>query len=345
MNNIISIIIAILVFGVIICIHEWGHFTVARKCNVKVKEFSFGMGPRLFKKKKGEVTYSFRAFLIGGYVDMEGENESSDDERALNKKTVWQRMAIIVAGAIMNLLLGFVLVLVLTIASKSIISTRIEGFRDFATSNSALMAGDKIVKVNGSSVSTDMDFSYKLATDSDSVYDFVVIRDGKKIALNDVKVTLSQTEGYDFYVSNIKKNPLTVLGYSFKKSVSIGKIVWMSLGDLIKGTFSVKDMSGPVGIVTEIGNVVNPDNQPDFNLGEAILKLVYMMALITINVGLFNLLPFPALDGGRLVFLIVEAIRGKAINPEYENRIHYVGLALLMLLMVFVTFNDIVKLI
>lgn len=340
--TIISILIAIVVFGIIICIHEWGHFSVAKKCDVKINEFSFGMGPCIFKRKKGEVQYSIRAFPIGGFVSMEGEDESSDDDRAFNKKTVWQRIAIVVAGAVMNLILGFFLVVIFTIASKNIISTQIAGFTDNSISASVLQVGDKIIKVNGARVFSDIDFSYKLATDKDSTYDFVVKRDGKKVELDNV--TVSKSDGYDFKVKTVDKNPLTILQYSFRKSLSIGKVVWMSIGDLINGTFSVKEMSGPVGIVTVIGDTVNPAKQPNFNLGESVLNLIYLMALITINVGIFNLLPLPALDGGRIIFLLIELIRGKPIKPEHEGMVHFVGIALLMVLMIFVTFNDITRL-
>jgi regulator of sigma E protease len=344
-----SIIIAILIFGLIIAIHELGHFLVAKACNVKVNEFAIGMGPAIWKKTKGETKYALRLFPIGGFCAMEGEDESSDDERALNKKPVWQRILICVAGAVMNLILGLVVVLIMVSMSRDLLSTRVGGFHDNATSSeTGLQIGDKIVKVNGMRIFTTTDLSYKLMTDDDGIYEMQVIRDGKKVNLSGVKLVRDNvadgkgTIHVDFLVQTDNKNFFTVISHTFKNSYSTARMIWISLGDLIKGKYGINDMSGPVGIVTVIGDAMDSSVSKTFY--DMMQNLLYLVALITINVGLFNLLPLPALDGGRIVFLIIEAIRGKPIKPEHEGIVHFVGLALLMVLMVIVTFNDIVKL-
>jgi len=345
-----SVIIAILVFGVIIAIHELGHFLVAKACDVKINGFSIGMGPAIFKKKKGETLYALRLFPIGGFVSMEGEDESSSDERALNRKKVSQRIAITVAGAVMNIILGFIVVLIITSMGKSVISTKIAGFyENSVSSQSGLQVDDKIVSVNGMSILSEMDLSYKLQNDKDGIYQMTVVRNGEKVKLNDVK--LSQTvdkDGkssvhLDFYVHGYKKNVGNVFAYSAKKTVSIGRLVWITLGDLVKGRYKLNDLSGPVGIVDAIGQTIEPDTSVSFS--DTMQNLLTLIAFITINVGIFNLLPLPALDGGRIVFLVIEGIRGKPVKPEHEGMVHFIGIALLMLLMLLVSFNDILKLI
>lgn len=344
-----SILIAILVFGLIIAIHELGHFLVAKACDVKINQFAIGMGPAILKKQKGETLYALRLFPIGGYVAMEGEDESSDDGRALNKKKVSQRIAITVAGAVMNILLGLIVVLIITIMSSDIVSTEIDRFEaNSISSQTGLQVNDKIVKVNGMSIFTDMDLSYKLQSDKDGIYDMQVIRDGKKVNLDNVKFNQEVGENgktnisIDFYVKATDKNIGSVVTYSFKKTASIGRLIWITLGDLVTGKYKLNDLSGPVGIVDAIGKTMEPSVSVDFSA--MVQNLLMLVAFITINVGIFNLLPLPALDGGRIIFLIIEAIRGKPVKPEHEGVVHFIGLALLLSLMVVVSFNDIIKL-
>ncbi len=345
-----SIIIAILIFGLIIAIHELGHFLVAKACNVKVNEFSIGMGPVILKKKKKETQYSWRLFPIGGFCSMEGEDESSDDSRALCKKPVYQRILICVAGAVMNIILGLVIVLIMVSTSENLLIPKISGFAKNASSHeTGLNVGDKIVKVNGMRILTINDLSYCFTTDKDGIFDMVVVRDGKKINLSGV--TLLKDKGQngkgkihiDFAVTKDKKNVGAVLSHTFKDTISTAKTIWISLGDLIKGKYGLNDMSGPVGIVSVIGDSMKPPNSANF--AEMMQNLLYLASFITINVGIFNLLPLPALDGGRIMFLIIEGVRGKPVKPEHEGMVHFIGLALLMVLMVIVTFNDIIKLI
>jgi len=345
-----SIIIAILVFGIIIAIHELGHFLVAKSCDVKINGFSLGMGPAILKKQKGETLYALRLFPIGGFVAMEGEDDSSDDERALSKKKVSQRIAITVAGAVMNVILGLIVVVILTLMSKYIVSNEVGQFADNSLSaQTGLQLGDKIVNINGMSIFTEMDWSYKLQSDEDGIYDMQVIRNGEKVNLENVQLQTTVGEDgklsihRDFKVKGYKKNIGNVVTYSFKKTASIGRLVWLTLGDLVTGKYKFNDLSGPVGIVGAIGTTMQPDVSTNYY--EMVQNLLMLVAFITINVGIFNLLPLPALDGGRIVFLVIEAVRGKPVKPEHEGMVHFVGLALLMILMIAVSFNDIFKLI
>ncbi len=352
-----SIVIAVLVFSVIIVLHELGHFAAARACGVKVNEFAFGMGPKLVSKQIGETVYSIRCFPIGGFCAMEGEDEQSESKTAFCSKKVWQRMIIIAAGPIMNLVLGFVLIVILTIIGGSITSTQISWFEQnekgeiiARTHETGLEIGDKIIEMNGMKIWTDMDISYQLTSDKDGIFDIKVIRDGKKVNLNGVEfakdtVNDKSTVHIDFKVSPIKLNPLTVTSYSARSTASYARLIWISLSDLVSGKYKINDLSGPVGIVGAIDDVVGSQTgQPKINWAELWSNLLSMAAFLSINVGIFNLLPIPALDGGRLAFLVVEGIRRKPINREVEGYIHFVGLALFMLLMVVITISDVKKL-
>lgn len=347
MSTVISIIAALLIFSIIIMVHELGHFVAAKKCDVKVNEFAIGMGPAIFKKKKGETTYAVRLFPIGGYCMMEGEDETSSDERAFSKKKVSRRLIITLAGATMNLVLGFVAMLIVCCISDGLSSNTISKFYDnAATEQSGLMIGDEILSVNGVRTFVDSDIVYQFQIAKENSFDMVVEREGKKVELNDVKLSsYTDKDGkdsiyVDFYVKPIKKNPLTVLEYSFKKTVSVGRMIWMTLIDMLTGHVRINDLSGPVGIVDTIGTVIQSSGVDILKTVENILTLV---VFISVNVGIFNLLPFPALDGARAVFLIIEAIRRKPIKREYEGMVHFIGLAILMILMVVVSFNDISK--
>lgn len=336
-----QVIIAIIVFGVIIAIHEFGHFAVAKLCNIRVNEFAIGMGPALIKRRKGETLYAVRAIPIGGYVKMEGEDESSDDDRAFNNKPVYQRILVVVAGAVMNLLLGFIIILIATLMSKGISTTVIANFNENATSQeSGLQVDDKILKINGRRVFVDADIVFELLNDEDGITQMVVERSGEKIQLNDVKFDIEKNEdgtqsiNFDFMVYGQEKTFTNVMKFTANKTVSTARIIWITLTDLIKGKYGINDLSGPIGVVDAIGQASSM----------GLVELLALASFITINVGIFNLLPIPALDGGRIVFLIIEGIRRKPIKPEYEGYVHFIGLALLLILMLVVSVSDIVKL-
>ena len=361
--SISGIIIAIIVFGVIVIIHEFGHFFVAKLCGIKVEKFAVGMGPVLLKKQIGETEYSLRLFPIGGFCAMEGEDENSSDTRAFNNKSIPKRFAVLVAGATMNPILGLILLIVTTSMTDKIPTCTIKCFRsDTACSQqSGLQVGDTIVSINGMRILTDTDISYKIGNTESNDFTVVVKRDGQKVTLNNVKFYYSykyyvDTEKneyvyvdddysgseelktaesrFDFYVEADDKNFITILGYSFKDAVSIGRLIWISLIDLVSGKYGVEDLSGPVGVISAIGEAST--------LG--IGSLLTLVTFLTINIGIFNLLPLPALDGGRIFFLIIEAIRKKPIPREKEGLIHAIGLVLFFGLMLIVTYQDITKL-
>ena len=326
-------------------IHECGHFMMAKLFKVRVNEFSLGMGPCLFKKQKGETQYSVRLFPIGGYVAMEGEDGESEDAGAFNKKPVWQKILVVIAGALMNLILGLLLLIILLSCCTDLIGTNtIKEFQPNAVSEQyGLQAGDKFVKIDGHRVWSEQDLTFLLSRSTDGVFDFVVERDGQKVQLDNVKFDTEVMEGitlirYDFVIIGEPPRFLNVLKNSFTQSASIVRMVWLSLGDLITGRFGMSQLAGPVGTVNIVADIAT-DAANTKNLE----TLLTIMAFITINVGVANLLPLPALDGGRLLFLIIEGIRRKPVNPKYEGYVHTAGLVLLMLLMLVVTINDIIR--
>lgn len=345
-----GIVFAILIFEVIIVIHELGHFIAAKSNGVKVNEFAIGMGPAIFKKKKGETLYALRIFPIGGYCAMEGEDDSSDDSRALCKKPVWRRIIIVVAGVVMNLVLGLVILIISTATGGDITSRTVSKFEENASSQaSGLQAGDKIVRVNGMHIFTAMDMSYQFQNDKDGVYDMTVVRDGKKVDLKDISLAADDGKTHiDFFVYPQKRTFGSVISESSRMLVTDARLIYISLIDMVRGKYSIRDLSGPVGIVDSIDTVI--DNQTDKSTGKIdwaslVQTLMSLSAFITINLGIFNLLPLPALDGGRLIFLIIEGIRRKPVKPEHEGLVHAIGFAALIVLMLVITVSDVMKMI
>lgn len=341
------ILFALLFFGVIIMIHECGHFACAKLFKVKVNEFSLGMGPALFKRKKGDTLYAVRLFPIGGYVAMEGEDDASEDDRAFNKKPVWQKMIIVVAGALMNLILGFILMVLLLTTSTDLIGTNTikEFYPDAVSSQYGLQAGDRFVEIDGHHVWSELDLSFLMSRSQDGVFDFVVERDGEKVTLNDVHFATEQQNGitliqYDFIIIGEQPGFLNIVKNAFTQSASIVRMVWLSVFDLVTGRYGMSELAGPVGTVDIIADVTAQAVSSG-----SLTNLLTIMAFITINVGVANLLPLPALDGGRFLFLAIEAVRRKPVNPKYEGYVHAAGLVLLLLLMVVVTYNDIARIV
>ena len=332
-----TILITILIFAVIIFIHECGHFAAAKLCKVRVNEFALGMGPTLFHFGKGETRYALRLFPIGGFVSMEGEDGGSGDPRAFCNQKVWKRILIVCAGAFMNLVLGFIVVLLTTIPSDRLPSMTVAQFYENASTEAAgLQAGDEILRVNGRSIWVDSDLIYTLSTDEDGVVDMVVRRDGEKVELSDVAFTTQDGNlVIDFTVQGVPANLPNVLSYSFRKTASIGRLVWIAVGQLITGQSSINELSGPIGTAQAIGQAASA----------GLSTVMYLFAFITINVGIFNILPLPALDGGRLIFLLFELITRRRIKPEHEAYVHFAGFVLLILLIIFVSYHDIVNLI
>lgn len=340
------ILIAILFFGLIIFIHEFGHFITAKLSKVRVNEFAIGMGPTIFKHQGKETTYALRLFPIGGFVSMEGEDEECESESSFNKKPIWKRMIIVAAGAVMNLLLGLV-ILGIYLSMQPVLTTNIvDGFRENATSSkTGLQIGDEIVSINGMSVLTTYDISVGMMRDKDGLIDFVVKRDGKNIRLENVQFTTGEIEGHkitvhDFYVKPMNKTFFSVVGESVKYSLSVARIVWLSLFDIITGQYGFNELSGPVGTVAIVGESASNG----FQSWDGFMDMLMLMAFVTINIGVFNLLPIPALDGGRLFFLLIELVRNKPLNRKYEGMVNAAGLFILLGFVALVTFSDIVKL-
>lgn len=337
-----SIIVSVLVFSVVIMIHELGHFIMAKTSGIRVNEFSIGMGPQLFGKTVGETEYSVRALPIGGYVAMEGEDEESDVEGAFNSVPVQNRIGVVVAGAVMNMILGFLVLLFLTSRQSAITSRTVSSFYEGAmTQQTGLMVGDEIVAINGRKCYIANDVIYEFARTQNGVADFTVIRDGKKVELNDVtfETYIDEETGLkqmviDFTVLPVEKTIPNMLKEAANWTISIARMVFLSLVDLVTGNVAINQMSGPVGIVSTISDAVS------YGL-ESVLMI---LAMITINLGVFNLLPFPALDGGRLVFLLIELVRGKPVDQKYEMWVNATGMVILLAFMAFVTFSDITRL-
>ena len=381
--TILRIVGALLALNLLVMIHEFGHFIVAKLMKVKVNEFAIGMGPRLLKWGKGETTYSLRALPIGGFCAMEGEDEGAptpaalggnadradecaeiDESRSFAKKKVWQRVLIVVAGAVMNLVLGFILLLAYNgllqephpqygkvLFATTTISSVSEESLPYQT---GLRAGDTIVEVNGRRILMYTDLSMEMQNNTDGVLQMVVRRqvDGKvqNVRLDAVAFqvqkdaeTGQQYLKRDFYVLGVERTFWNTITYSAKQEVSVATMIWRTLIDLVQGDYGINDLSGPVGTVDVLADVVG-DTVSGENPLIAWQNLVFIMIVITINLGVFNLLPLPALDGGRLVFLIWEGLTRKPVPQKYEAVVHFVGIVLLLLLMAVVTYSDITKL-
>lgn len=346
------IIIAILAFGVLIAVHELGHFVAAKAFGVKVEEFSLGMGPLILKKQGRETLYSLRALPIGGFCAMEGEDEQLDSERAFSSQKKWKKAIILVAGSAMNFILGFILVLCIAPAAN-FTEPIIEDFMPGCpyVGENAFLPGDRIHSVDGHRCYfTNHVSKYMLASGSDE-HDIVIYRDGKRIELDDFYMPLveyrqedgSVSQKYGLYFQSREDGILANVKYSWYCSLDFVRSVWESLGMLVTGAVGIRDMSGPVGIVSFVNDVA----QDSESVGEAAFDICYVFALIAINLAVMNMLPIPALDGGRVFFLLVtwliEKIIRRRLDPKYEGYVHTAGFVLLMGLMVFVMFSDVLR--
>ncbi len=366
MSIIITFLAAVLIFGSVIAIHEFGHFTVAKLCGVQVNEFSIGMGPALWKKIHKGTQYSLRLLPVGGYVALEGE-ESPESQQAegktldpeeeekpiippeqrtgkpLNEVSVWQRMLVMAAGAFMNFVLGFVVLLVLLSARNEPITSRViyEVKEGALCGQTGLQAGDEVVAVNGRRCFVANDMVYELMRTESYQADFTVKRNGQTVELPNVQFDTWKDEqgethmSLGFTVYGIEKTPLNVLKEAGNSVLYYGRIIFTSLIDLVRGRESINDLSGPVGIVNAIGQAASYGWE----------DLLELLVLITINLGIFNLLPFPALDGGKIVFLLIEGVTGYVVPEKIQGNLTVAAFALLFGLMIFATYNDIIRLI
>lgn len=406
--------IAILFFGLIILIHEFGHFIFAKLFGVKVNEFAIGMGPTILKKQGKETKYALRLFPIGGFVAMEGEGEESKDERAYCNQKIWKRMIILSAGAVFNLILGLIVCFFLVSSEELIGTNEILQFYDGSVSSQKLQVGDEILEIDDKKVFSDYDISFLMQRNGSGSYDFVVRRDGEKTVLEDVPFA-KRTSGnfsyspdcsissvsaklkkagikdgdvivsvngfavadgneliaairadtdyiydltvkrgdeefsfedvefmtatvFDFIILGEEKGVLNTTKAAFGYALSMGRMVYLSLFDLLRGQYGMNDLAGPIGTVSVITDIA------ETSVATADWSSLFMiLAMITINIGLFNLLPVPALDGGHLFFMLIELIIRKPIPQKYVSWIHAAGLVLLLVFMAVISFSDIYK--
>lgn len=338
-NGVVTAIAAILIFGGIILIHEFGHFTVAKLSGITVHEFSIGMGPSIYSREKNETLYSLRLLPIGGYVMLEGEDEDSDKAGSFSRKPLLTRLAVLVAGSVSNLILGYIILVILTAMMGYVGTTYIAAFNEGSSSQAQLMIGDRITRVNGHMVRTSNDITYEFLRDRDGLVDITVQRDGQTTT-HAVQFKMEQIEegvqtiDLDFKVAAIPAKPLQYLTYPINWGFSIVKQVWGSFLDILTGRYAVNQLSGPVGVVSAIGKASSM----------GIRSLLLIAAFIAINIGVFNLFPFPVLDGGKMLIAILETVFGRRLNQRVLEWIMMISVGLLIALMIYVTWNDIFKL-
>ena len=346
-----SIIFGILLFSVLIFVHELGHFLAAKASGVQVNEFSMFMGPAIWKKQKGETLYSIRCIPIGGYCAMEGEDSDTENPRSFQKAAWWKRLIILVAGSGMNFITGILLMCIVFMPVQQIVLPVISGFESYSTVDGVegLQAGDKILEVDGEKIYVQSDFSTILALNPGDYHDIVVERDGQKVTLDDFylerhEVTMSdgstrQMFGMNFTIAEADFG--MKLQYAWFQTIDTVRIVRLSLQMLLSGQVGLQDMGGPVMIVDQMSQVA--DASEDWT--DALMNMLYYGAFLAINLAVMNLLPIPALDGGRVVGLllttIVEKITRKKIDPKYEGYLHAAGMILLLILMAVILFKDV----
>ena len=334
-----TILLGVLIFGLLIFVHELGHFLVARAFRMKVHAFSVGMGPAIWKKTKGDVEYSVRLLPIGGYVKLEGEDADSEDPDAFCKKKPYQRLLVLLAGGVMNIIAGFLIFLILFSSVSAVRVPVVDSVvQNTPAAASGIMPGDKIIKINKNPIHIQNDVSLAMMKNGAKPLTITVLRNGEKITKHLTPMLDEVSGGYiiGFYSEMQKMTPFLTLKTAYYNTVFSGKVVYYSVGPMISGGVKLRDMSGPVGIVDEMKNVAKSEMP--------VLNMLNFMGMIAVNLGIMNLLPIPALDGGRIFFILVEMIRRKPIKPEHEGLVHFIGLALLLLLMVVITFSDITKL-
>lgn len=379
-------IVTVLMFLVMVSLHEFGHYITARMLNFKILEYAIGFGPAIWKSKRSEIQYSVRIIPFGGYCRFEGEDEASEDKRAFSNQPVWKRIIVVAAGGVFNILLGFALFAVILSAMNEPVATNTVKSVIGGTyiEEAGILPGDKIISINGKSVNSYNDITlYTSNFTAGEECELTVKRNGEKVKVSfkpselseeytytedgvELKSSIngsdSETEFYEYSKDLLKDEELVgktrsvnrlIIGFSpATENINLGniwkhslnrttfmvKLVYSSLWDMVTGKTGVEQMSGPVGVVSEINTAVNSGE-------ESWLYVLNLTALLTINLGVFNLLPIPALDGGRLFFMLIELISRKRIPPEKEGMVHAIGFLLLIALIIFVSYNDIVRLI
>ncbi len=343
-----NIIWTILILGVMIFVHELGHFLTAKRFGVFVEEFALGMGPAIFKKQGKETLYSIRLFPIGGYCAMRGENEETAEEGSFSELKPWKRFIVLASGAAMNILLALILFMVICFSQKAVITNKVGAVTGDDVPASVFEVGDRIIKMDSTRINIYSDIQLKMMENKGEAVDVTVIRNGEKLTFN---LTPYKTDsGYKFGFSALveENTPLTALKNGFYETAFSVKSVFWTIKQMITGTIGLESVSGPVGMATVVDDVVDSTNEiEDKNqrLFVLVLSILNLMALIGANLGVMNLLPLPALDGGRILFVLVEMVIGKKVPEKFEAAVHAAGFVLLMLLAVVVTWSDIMKLI
>ncbi len=355
-----SLILVILLFGLLIFVHELGHFITSKLSGVKVEQFTVGFGPAIFKKQIGETVYAIRLLPLGGAVMMKGESgeeqllvgenavdtadaEPEDDSDSFYNATKLKRFLICIAGSFMNLLSGIIILIILFLPVDQVYAPVISDFMDGCEyeGEQAFMEGDRIVKVNGFRIYVYGDLTTALSLGEGKPFDFVIERDGERIRINDLAMEKKlfpdddKIPKYGFYFGVESLGFGGKIGYAFKNAASFIQSAYKSFGMLISGQVKANQMMGTVGIASEMNNRAK----------QSMDELWYFVAFISINLAVVNMLPIPALDGGKVLFILIEAIVGRKLNPKYENYISIAGLVLILGLFVFVTYNDIVRII
>ena len=343
--TVLLVLIGVLLFGFIIFFHEFGHFLMAKLSGIRVLEFSLGMGPALFSFTRGETKYSMRLFPIGGYCAMEGEDEKSDDPRAFGNKPVWRRILVVAAGGCFNILLGLIFMFFSLLPTKVFGTAELAAFTEHSRLEAAgAQVGDTILEINGERIYTDRDVTLLLGLSDPEQISMKVKRGGEVVDLGTFALDSEEQEGHtftrlDFHVKGRESSPLLLVQRTFLDSYNMMRSVFLSLKGLISGRFGFRDLAGPVGTIQTIAKGAASGVEHSFLAG---LDFVfYIIILLTFNLGIMNLLPLPALDGGRLLFLIWEGVTRKPVPPKYEGYVHAAGFVLLMALMLAVTFSDV----
>jgi regulator of sigma E protease len=318
---------------VLVFVHELGHFLTARAVGIRVKEFALGMGPKLLKKQKGETVYSLRAIPIGGFCAMEGEDEESDDPKAFNNKPAWSRAVVLVAGSLMNILFAVLLLIIAIFIQGTPGTTVAEIAADSPARVAGLEAGATVTAIDGTKIENWSDIAAQIAG-KERVTIEAADPDG---TAKTIETALYKDANGDYKIGITPKmeHPpsyaLKSAGYGFKATWSMTKMMYGVLGQLVTGKTGMDQLTGPVGIVKAVDDTAQ----------HGFIYVIELAALISLNLGIVNLLPFPALDGGRIVFLVVRLFTGKRISDSFEGKFHLIGFALLIGLMIYVTVIDV----
>lgn len=349
-NVIITVLLFLVIFGLVVMSHEFGHFIIAKRNGIRVIEFCVGMGPTLFSFRKGETKYSLNLLPLGGACMFDGEDgleakEGVQDEHSFPAANVWSRIATIFAGPFFNFLLAYMLALIIVAFTGAELPVIRNIDENSAAEDAGLKTGDEILRVNGERILLYREISLITALNRGEDMEFEYVRDGVKGQVSVTPRYSSEYGGYDIGLPELGKyvdcNPLQVFQYGLYEVRYWARTTYKSILMLLRGQATKDDVAGPIGVAKIVGDtyeMVRP-----YGISSVVLTMLNLVVLLSVNLGILNLLPLPALDGGRLVFLFIEVIRGKPVSPEKEGMVHLAGLVAFMILMVFVMYNDIMR--